>query len=60
MSRVVIKTGLTSPDGGDEELSEYICDEPGCPNVATHVIGRVATLGLSAVVCEQHMPPKDT
>jgi len=28
-------------DGREEELSDFICDIPGCPNVATHVLGGV-------------------
>jgi len=40
--RIIIKTGLTSPDGREEELAEYICDTPGCSKVATHAVGRVS------------------
>jgi len=52
--RITIKTGLTAPDGLEEELAEYICDIPGCPNVAVQVLGGAAGLGLFAAVCEQH------
>ena len=40
MSRVTIKTGLTTPDGHEEELTEYLCDYPNCPNFATRVVGQ--------------------
>jgi hypothetical protein len=53
--QVIIKTGLTGPDGREEELIEYMCDTPGCPNVATNVLGSVPELGLAVAVCEQHI-----
>jgi hypothetical protein len=52
--RITIKTGFADPDGREEELAEYMCDTPGCPNVATHVLGRVGELGLFAAVCSEH------
>jgi hypothetical protein len=55
---VTIKTGLATPDGREESLTEYMCDHPDCPNIATHVLGCVAELKLAAVVCDQHMPPR--
>ncbi|HZR55553.1 MAG TPA: hypothetical protein VFA74_01665 [Terriglobales bacterium] len=58
MPRIVIKSGLAGPDGREEELAEYICDTPACPNIAIHVLGRVPGLGLFAVVCEEHYAPK--
>jgi hypothetical protein len=56
MPHVTIKTGLAAPDGRDEQLSEYLCDHSGCPNVATRVLGFVKELGLVAAVCEEHAP----
>jgi hypothetical protein len=56
--RVIIKTGLPGVDGREEELVEYVCDIPGCPNVATQVLGHVAELGVASVVCENHAPKK--
>ena len=53
---MTIKTGLTTPDGREELLTEYLCDHPGCPNIATHVLGRVRELGLVSAVCDQHAP----
>ena len=54
MPRVTIKTGIAAPDGREEELSEYLCDWPGCPNIATQVLGCIREFGLSAVVCDHH------
>ena len=54
MPRVTIKSGDRMPDGREEVLSEYICDWPGCPNVATHPLGVVSDIGLSAWVCDEH------
>ena len=56
MPHVTIKTGLTAPDGREEEIAEYLCDHPGCPNVATHMLGCVKEIGLRAAVCEEHAP----
>jgi len=53
MPRVTLKARLT-PDGHEEELSEYLCDWPDCPNIATHVLGCARETGLSAVVCDLH------
>jgi len=53
---VTIKTGLTTPDGREELLTEYFCDHPGCPNIATRMLGCVAELSLAAVVCDEHAP----
>jgi hypothetical protein len=60
MPRVTIRTGFFTPDGREEELSEFLCDAPGCPNVATQVIGCVREIALAAVVCEEHAPPRVT
>ncbi len=51
---MTIKTGLTTPDGREELLTEYVCDHPGCPNIATHVLGCVMELGLVSAVCDEH------
>jgi len=39
-------------------LSEYQCDIPDCPNVATHVIGSSRELRMSFAVCEEHRVKK--
>ncbi len=54
--QITIKTGFITPDGTEELLAEYFCDHPGCPNIATHVLGRVAEVRLVAVVCDEHAP----
>jgi hypothetical protein len=63
MPRVAIKTGFVAPNGTEEELTEYLCDWPQCPNVATQVLGCIRESGLSAVVCDEHAAgtgPSDT
>jgi hypothetical protein len=54
VSRVTIKTGFMDPDGREEELTEYICDYPDCPNIATQVLGYLRGLRLTAAVCDVH------
>lgn len=59
MSRVVIKSGFRMPDGAEDELAEFTCDWPDCPNLATQVLGCVKELGLATAVCDEHsMPPR--
>lgn len=52
--QVTIKTGLTTPDGCEELLTEYLCDHPGCPNIATQALGCVREVGAVAAVCDEH------
>ena len=54
MPRVTIRTGFIGADGQEEELSEFVCDAPGCPNIATDVLGCVTDAGLAVVVCADH------
>jgi hypothetical protein len=56
--KVIIKSGLPGLDGHEEELTEYICDVPGCPNFATHVLACIVGLGLVSAVCQEHHPSK--
>ena len=56
MPQVTIKTGFTTSDGSEEELTEYLCDYPECPNIATHVLGVLTELRLIAVACDEHAP----
>lgn len=60
MPWVSIKTGLKTSDGREEELKEYLCDEPGCPNIATRPLGCIVELRLYAAVCEEHAPKRPT
>jgi hypothetical protein len=57
MPHVTIKTGFVGSDDREEELSEYLCDWPDCPNVAEHVLGGVKELGLPLALCQQHATP---
>ena len=43
-----------SADSDEETLSEYICDWPGCPNVAEHVFGMIVELRQFVAVCSEH------
>jgi len=54
MPWVEIKSGLTAQDGHEEKLTEYLCDYPDCPNLATQMLGCVVELRLIAAVCEEH------
>ena len=56
MPQVTIKTGLMTPDGCEELLTEFMCDHSGCPNIATQVLGCFIDVRFSAVVCEEHAP----
>jgi hypothetical protein len=58
MPRVTIKTGFRTPDGQEEVLSEYICDHPGCANVAVHSLGCIAEIRAMSIVCDDHLPPR--
>jgi hypothetical protein len=53
---VTIKTGLITPDGQEEQFSEYLCDSPGCQDIATRVLGVVRELRAFAAVCDEHFP----
>jgi hypothetical protein len=53
---VTIKTGAKTPAGHEEQLSEYLCDWPGCPNIATRVLGVVRELAAFTAVCDEHIP----
>jgi hypothetical protein len=57
MPRVTMHTGFPAPDGGEEILTEYLCDWPGCANVGVNPLGCIAELRAAAVVCEEHTPP---
>jgi hypothetical protein len=54
MPLITMKTGISTPDGREEVLSEYICDWPDCPNAATQVLGSSRELRLAAAVCDAH------
>lgn len=56
MPHVTVKSGVTSPDGSEDKLAEYLCDWPGCPNIANHVLGRVREIGAMVVLCDEHAP----
>jgi hypothetical protein len=55
MPFVTIKTGF-STDDREEILTEYVCDWPGCPNIAVHSLGCITAIRAMAIVCEDHTP----
>jgi hypothetical protein len=58
--QVTIRTGILGPDGREEQLTEYICDYPGCPNIPTRWLGCLPELRLRASVCDDHDPKHQT
>jgi hypothetical protein len=38
----------------EEAVSEYICDWPDCPNIATVVVGVVRELRMRSALCAEH------
>jgi hypothetical protein len=56
MAHVTLATGIVGPDGSEETLSEYLCDWPECPNVATQVLGGSRDLGRFFMTCDEHGP----
>ena len=54
MAQVTVKSGVVGPDGREEQISEYFCDSPNCPNIATQVLGCVSALRLRVALCEEH------
>ena len=53
--QVTIKTGFIDQDGREEELTEYLCDYPNCPNIAANAFGS-RELRQVVVVCKEHSP----
>ena len=51
MPHVTLRTIV---DGREETISEYMCDWPGCPHPAVHVLGVIAELRVRAAVCAEH------
>jgi hypothetical protein len=54
MPVVTIKSGDTAADGSEEVLRQYLCDYPGCPNPAYHVMGQAREIGGVFAVCDEH------
>jgi len=58
MPRITITTGFRDSEGHEEKLTEYICDVPGCPNIATRLLGCLVELRAMAAVCDVHARPE--
>ena len=54
MPRVTIRTGFSDANGEEESLSDYVCDWPDCPNIASQVLGIARELRSSGAVCDEH------
>ena len=51
---VSIGSGVVGPDGREERITEYLCDSPGCPNVATQMVGCVMEIRFCIALCDEH------
>jgi hypothetical protein len=51
---MAIRTGFLGEDGTEVVLHEYLCDHPGCPNVAEHVVGVLVELRSIVILCREH------
>ena len=60
MPVVMIRGAGTTANGEEEVLSEYLCDHPGCPNRAEHVLGCAREIGAGYAVCHEHAAASDT
>ena len=54
MPNVTVGTGRIGPDGQEEKLTEYLCDSPNCPNIATQMVGCLTEIGLCFALCDEH------
>ena len=54
MPWVTIRTGMISAGGQEHVLQEYLCDWPGCANVAVQVVGVSRDLAMVCAVCHAH------
>jgi hypothetical protein len=54
-AQVTIKTGFLTANNEEEALADYLCDWPGCANVAVHVLGCVKEIASVAAACEKHL-----
>jgi hypothetical protein len=54
MPQVTIKTGFLTATNEEEVLTDYLCDWPGCANVAA-CVGLREEIASVAAVCEEHL-----
>jgi hypothetical protein len=54
MPNVSIGSGVVGPDGQEERITEYLCDSPNCPNVATQMVGCVTEIPFCVALCDEH------
>jgi hypothetical protein len=48
-----VEAGVGGPRSHEAELI-YLCDWPGCTNVAEHALGCVKELGACVALCAEH------
>ena len=53
MPQITIKSGIVNPDGREDQISEYFCDSPNCPNIATHSLDGVRELRRRVALCDE-------
>jgi hypothetical protein len=53
MPRITLRAAESS-GGGEDAITEYICDWPDCPHVAEHLLGVVAALRVKVALCAEH------
>jgi hypothetical protein len=51
MPRVTLRA---EHDEGEETLTEYVCDWPGCPNLGKHMLGSLTEIRAVAIICTEH------
>lgn len=58
MPRVSLRASFPALNGQEQEdvLTQYLCDWPGCPNGAVHLLGPIVEVRQMAGFCEEHMP----
>lgn len=54
MPSVTYKTGFADANGREETLTEYLCDWPGCLDIAEHVVGCAKEIGVTVALCAKH------
>ncbi len=59
MPRITLRCSESPGNDKEDTVSEYICDAPGCPNIAQHVLGVIAELRAFVAVCPEHVPHRD-
>lgn len=54
MPNISVGSGVVGTDGQEERITEYLCDSPNCPNIATHMVGCVTEIRFCIALCDEH------